>query len=189
MPGPTRPKRKYAFGHPLTDEQLIALGQVAIEGADLESTLEWAIWKLLGIRHEIGELFTVRQNFETKLKSFKRVAEKAISDPILKQQARDIAARMRDSSGRRNDAIHSIWERRHGAGPGITPPVVIAETRKLNDRGAVSAPIVTDPDALRSIAADLHSDWIDLMSFVATARLDVSDGASKGSHVPDHEAP
>jgi hypothetical protein len=41
MPGPTRPKRPFVFDRPVSEEQLIAIGRLAVEAAELESLVEW----------------------------------------------------------------------------------------------------------------------------------------------------
>src|SRR5438477_3578265 len=106
MPGPTRPTRIYQYAHAVSPEQLAALGRIAVEGAELESGIEWAIWGFLRLTVETGRLFTTRTNFETKIKTFTRVAQKVLTDPAMREQAAQLAARFRDSSGRRNDVVH-----------------------------------------------------------------------------------
>src|SRR5229473_8178173 len=103
---PLRPARKYEFEHPATRSQLTAIGMIVIEGAALESSLEWAIWGLLGLTTDVGQLFTLRQNFEVKVNTFTRVVAKTVKDTTLRKTGADLAKRLRDSSKRRNSVIH-----------------------------------------------------------------------------------
>jgi hypothetical protein len=63
---------------------------------------------MLGLTEDVGGLFTTRQSLEVKVKTFTRVAQKALSDPDIRSRAGEIASRLRDLSGRRNDIIHSL---------------------------------------------------------------------------------
>ena len=56
----------HSFGSLLSQEQLVAVGMIAVEGAALEHTLEWAISAMVGLRYDIGELFANGQSFEER---------------------------------------------------------------------------------------------------------------------------
>jgi hypothetical protein len=172
MPGPTRPKRDYQFAGELSIVQLTAIGRIAVEAAELEALIELAIWRMLGLHHDVGGLFTTRQGLEAKVKTFIRVAQRALKDKDIRIAAGQIAGRLRDSSTRRNDVIHSIWD---AAG---------ATTRRLGDKAVIKATVPSDETALNQLAADLHSDWLDLMAFLVDAGLRIADddNAPQSSH-------
>jgi hypothetical protein len=163
MPGPTRPKRPFVFDRPVSEEQLIAIGRLAVEAAELESLVECGIWRMLRLTEDIGGLFTTRQSLETKVKTFTRVAQKALSDADIRRRASAIAIRLRDSSRRRNDVIHSVW----GSSGAVT--------RKLGDTAVKEVVVPSDAATLNQLAADLYSDWIDLMAFLVDAGLRIAD--------------
>jgi hypothetical protein len=175
MPGPLRPSRPYKFRHSVSPEQLEAIGMIAVEGSELESALEWGIWGLSGMTVQTGQLFTTRQAFEMKVKTFIRVTQKVIRDPDMRKRAANLAGRLRDSSGRRNDIIHAIWP---------DDEAETALTPKLGDKGAKLDAIQTDPGSLRQIAADLRGDFLDLMHFLSDTEMDSprseSDDSAKG---------
>jgi hypothetical protein len=170
MPGPSRPERRYKFDHPLSDEQLIAIGKITVEGATLEHALEWAIWKVLRLGFDVGELFTKHQTFEAKVKTFTRVAHKVFHDDKLRKQAANIAACLRNSSARRNAVVHASWvyitESEFG------PSRAVASTRKLGEKAADTHILIADEPTLLQIAADLSSDWFALIGFLEEAGLD-----------------
>jgi hypothetical protein len=174
MPGPTRPERLYHSDAPLSEEQLSALGRIAVEAGELESLLEWGIWRMLALPAATGRLFTTGQSLELKVKTFIRVAQKVLTDKDIRQQASQVAAQMRDSSGRRNDAIHAVW-RPAESGNGAT-----AFTTKLGDKAVIENSVLSDVASLLQIAADLRSDCIDLMAFLVDAGLRIADE----SHAP-----
>lgn len=165
MPGPIRPKRDYKFNHPITLEQLHAIGMIAVEGSQFEQFLELAIWAMLGLPTKIGALLTTRQNFDMKIKTFARVANRKFNDKELRQKAANLASRFRDSSGRRNDIIHALWPHPDD-GPGIE-----AISRKLDDDGEFGRSLQTDPSSLQKIAADLRADFDDLFAFLNEAKI------------------
>jgi hypothetical protein len=110
---------------------------------------------MLSLSDEIGELFTNRQSFEEKVKTFVRVAHKRFSDIAVRNEVAQLASEMRTWSGRRNDVIHAYW--RPDFGPldklgSNEPPRIVASTRKLDGRGGVTREIPTDPPALFEVA-------------------------------------
>ena len=167
MPGPSRPKREYKFAHAVTEPQLTALGMVAVEGADLEIAVEFAIWSLMGSPMFIGTLFTTGQNFASKVKTFTRVANKALKDETSRDQAAALASRLRDSSKRRNGVIHALWPI-EGEGVGRA-----AVSRRLGEKDAEREAFPADPESLRHLAADLRADYFDLLAFLDEAGIPI----------------
>jgi hypothetical protein len=104
-----------------------------------------------------------------KVKTFIRVAQKVLTDKDIRQQASQVAAQMRDSSGRRNDVIHAVWLPAE-AGSGAT-----AFATKLGDRGIVEKSVPSNAASLLQIASDLNSDRIDLIAFLVDAGLRIAD--------------
>jgi len=168
MPGPFRPKREYAFQHAVSTAQLTALGMVAVEGAELEIALEFAIWSLMGSPMFIGTLFTTGQNFAAKVKTFTRVATKALKDQGHRDEAAALASRLRDSSRRRNGVIHALWPEHEEFGAGFA-----AVSRKLGETDAEREALAADHGSLYQLAADLRADYFDLLAFLEDAGIPI----------------
>jgi hypothetical protein len=168
----------HPYGSRLSQEQLVAVGMIAVEGAALEHTLGWAISAMVGLPYDIGELFTIRQSFEEKVNTFIRVVHKRSEDPALRKKAAEVEAQMRASSQHRNEVIHAHWdwtledyfleeEERSGSGR--------AWVRKLRKAAAESRAIAADVPALRKTAEELWAASMALIEFVEDAGLDQSD--------------
>jgi hypothetical protein len=170
MPHPSRPERPYTFVYPISDEQLIAIGKIVVEGAALEHALEWAIWKILSLPFDVGELFTKHQPFEAKVKTFTRVARRMFQDKELRDKAAQLAARLRHSSGQRNNVIHASWG--YITSSEFGPSRTIASTRKLGTKVAETHVLVADEPTLLQIAADLSSDWFAVIEFLKEVGVD-----------------
>ncbi|GEM_PF-6439562 len=155
-----REPRNYVFDYPVAADQLSAIGRIVIEAGALESALEWAIWGMLGLNTETGQLFTTRQNLETKVKTLTRVIQKTVKETSARSKAADIMARIRDSSGRRNDVVHSTWPEL----PQATR--IYSLTHKAGNKTIESKPVKADPRTLNQIAIDLRADFDDLMAFL-----------------------
>jgi hypothetical protein len=185
MPDVERRRGPYTFLRPVSKEQLAAIGAIAVEGAALEHALEWAIWKMLGLPDDIGELLTTGQNFPRKVNTFKQAAYKRFEDPALRKEADEIAARTLSSSRRRNDVIHASWD---WDLPEYFPDTTeqlraIASIRKLGKGPTETRELAADVPALVQIAAELHSDFLALVAFITGAGLDPDySGAAGDEH-------
>jgi hypothetical protein len=161
----------------LSTEQLVGVGRIAVEGAALEHTLEWAISAMVGLPYDIGELFTNRQSFEEKVNTFTRVVHKRSEDAALRKKADEVAGQMRRSFQLRNNVIHAQWswplkdylvdeEERSSA---------IAWVRKLRNRAAESREVAADLPALQKTVEELLAASVALIEFVEDAGLDQCD--------------
>jgi hypothetical protein len=175
MPDVERPRERYTFRRSVVSQkQLAAIGAIAIEGAALDHALEWAIWTMLGLSEDIGELFTTRLNFQEKVSTFTRAAYKRFQDLARRKEVDEIAGRMLKSSRRRNDVIHASWQLNlteffHDTAQQLR---TIASVRKLGKRATETRELAVDVPTLVYIAAELHSDWLALIAFVTAAGLD-----------------
>jgi hypothetical protein len=133
---------------------------IVIEGAALESSLEWAIWGLLGMTTDVGQLFTLRQSFEVKVNTFTRVVATTVKDPDLRKTGADLARRLRDSSKRRNSVIHAIWPAHNTMGGKF------ALSTKLGEKAIRLDTVSADRNDLTAVAAVLKADFIDLCVFL-----------------------
>jgi hypothetical protein len=155
-----RPLREYVFDHSISHDQLTALGRIVVEAAQLEDAVEWAIWGLLGLKAHVGVLFTTRQNMEAKVNTLIRVAWKVLPEGPQRAEMADLAGRLRDSSGRRNELVHAVW-------PGHpTLKGDVALSRKLGRKKVDSKAIKADLPTLMAIATDLRADHDDLLGFL-----------------------
>jgi hypothetical protein len=168
----------HSFGSRLSQEQLVAVGMIAVEGAALEHMLEWAISAMVGLPYDIGELFTIRQSFEEKVNTFIRVVHKRSEDPALRKKAAEVEAQMRASSQHRNEVVHAHWdwtledyfleeEERSGSARGWV--------RKLRKAAAESRAIAAEVSALQKTAEELWAASMALIEFVEDAGLDQGD--------------
>jgi hypothetical protein len=150
----------------LTQEQLAAIGCVAIESTYCEIVVEQIIWQLSGLDEEHGKHFTQNVQLNSRLELLSTLGKMHIEDEAHKAEFVKLISDLKIANTDRNTVIHGSWTSsvrnflvlwRDGADK---HPPANASKRRLNNE-----PITTSADKVIEVAkriATLKSQLLDL---------------------------
>ena len=93
----------------LTDDQLRAIGCVALESTYAEQLIEQLTWRLCSIQEEQGKFFTDRMPFDRRLDLLSDLWKPMIKDKKRLLMLTKILADLKEANGDRNTIIHGNW--------------------------------------------------------------------------------
>lgn len=96
-------------GHLLSEQQLAALGRVAIASADLEFILNWMIAVVLKLPVEAHEAIVTPMSLSTKLEVFIKVGMPRIAGKKRKKEFSELGSHLKGLVVKRNIVIHGSW--------------------------------------------------------------------------------
>ena len=150
----------------LNDEQLIALGCVTAESAQLESTLTWILAAVLGNERKDQFKKLLKGGFAEKLDALKAAGLAHIPPGQDNDDFETLTTDIGALYEQRNTAVHGIWIPRGGyelpeIGEVMTERYKLgeAEALKISKKGQQSN---IDVDDLRRLASNLHYAAADL---------------------------
>ena len=93
----------------LNEKQFAALGEVAAESAELESTIGLMIMLVLKFTDADRDAIITPMNISIRLEVLKKVGLPRIRSKKRKKEFLDLSDRLKDLLGKRNIAIHGCW--------------------------------------------------------------------------------
>jgi hypothetical protein len=150
----------------LTQEQLAAIGCVAIESTYCEIVVEKLIWQLSGLDDEHGKHFTQNVQLNSRLELLSTLGKMHISDEIHKAEFVKLVSDLKIANTDRNTVIHGSWSSsvrnflllwRDGADK--HPPAQASKRRPNKE------PITTSADKVIEVAQRIANLKRDLLDF------------------------
>lgn len=160
----SKPKDALADQGLLSDEQLQAIGLVAVESSKLESEIEFFTWMICGFDEESGRVLTDRLQLDGKLSLVRELTNIRIKSDQMRADFKDITDRISDLIPKRNTIIHGEW---HGALGAILKQLPKAKSYPIAvrfKRDQRNIPIVPAGD-VRAVADRLAHVRIQFLAF------------------------
>lgn len=103
---------------PLSDDQLRAIGRIAVQAAELEFTMNTLVWALVNPSNpNIGRLAFGNDQFERMQQRAVRLSEEvARHNQELADRIKQWARKAKTLQDRRNEILHAIWFRDQPSG-------------------------------------------------------------------------
>ena len=148
---------------PVTDDHYKAIGKVAVEWSWLESTVEVAIWRLLGVEADEGRAITTHVAPRIRLDMLLSLVSIRTISPSHKALG-SLLDEIREVGGKRNDIVHGFWSGVH-----FDRPEPAAEVSKVSARGVVKFDVremtATKIEAVADRIFRLNRELLFLMDF------------------------
>jgi hypothetical protein len=94
----------------LTDEQLKAIGSIAVESAYLENLVEFIIAFMTSLSEHQLNILLSRAMLASKLDILRDLGELKLKSKIKKEKLKGIIAQLKHFNGQRTIAIHGQWQ-------------------------------------------------------------------------------
>lgn len=141
----------------LKQEQLEAIGCIAVIAAQLEDRLERSIWAMMGIPDSEGKALIVNPMIDKSCDLLRDLSKFKIKDSNKRKRFQDIICRIKHLNQERNIAIHGIWI------PFLNKPAVAYKSRRHGKPATMSADkIIGKAFMLEDLSKELHEFAIEV---------------------------
>jgi len=123
------------FAECLSDPQLQAIGQVAVESAWLERLVEFYIQRLARLTRKKTEAFLDGRMMSTKLELLKLFGRASLKNAADRHEFSDLIRIALDANRDRNTVIHGLWAKGRKSKNALRNAVGIAEATKRTSPG------------------------------------------------------
>lgn len=100
---------EYEFNFPPTPKHREAIGKVVVEFAFLEALLEMAIWQLLSLDPDRGQIVTTPMTFRGRMDTFFAITKNQFTNQESAKALSMLQEYMQEASNQRGDIVHGNW--------------------------------------------------------------------------------
>jgi len=156
----------------LTQAQLAAIGEIAVESAYLDGMVDFLIAQILNISEEKYYVVSNGVMLGTKLDILRNLGLIRLRSKKRKLEWENIVSQVKHLNSQRTIAIHGYWQSKHGRKLSdlnketwILPS---GEAQAVHKRGK-KKPSILDAQNLQKLAYDIHDNRNKLMIFYANS--------------------
>lgn len=91
------------------ENHLKAIGLITVNFAILENEIAFAIWFLLGLDQQVGQIITAEQSFKNLAALFSSLYRNKTNDPKAIEELNKLMKKVTQVEEKRNKIMHSVW--------------------------------------------------------------------------------